>query len=190
MTDADTPPPPPGHSHIPPPPPVERSGRGGCVKVGLIGCGALLVLAVLAVLAMMLWWRQNRGEIEAQAGTAAREGARFGLVSDEQACWDEAARRASGSATITGAFSVGAYMRACLEYSRPTPGFCDGVPPVTAIRRSVEWQQQRCGTNQGCRTVAQEVQTYCAEGRPKRPAGDTLRMERAAPAEAPGAPGG
>ena len=65
-----------------------------------------------------------------------------------------------------------------MEYSRETPGFCDDVPPPTSLRRSVEWQQQRCGGDRGCRNAGQVVAGYCAEGRPKRTAADTLLVAR------------
>jgi hypothetical protein len=163
-------------SPLPPAPAASTSGRG-CLKIALIGCGVLVVLGVLAVFAAGLWWKRNGGALEAGGRVGAREGARFGLVRDEAACFDEGKRRAAGGASLEASFEVGAFMRACLEYSRPTAGYCDDVPPITAIRRSVAWQQERCGGETGCRNVAQVVQAYCAEGRPKRTAADTLLMD-------------
>lgn len=167
-------------SHIPPPPPRPQGQRSGCLRYVAIGCGALFVLAILGVFAMNMWWKRNAGDIEAQAGMAAREGARSGIASDEAACFQEAVRRANGSTTVAGTFSVGAYARACMEYSRQSPGFCDNVPPVTAVRRSLAWQQERCGSDTGCRTVSQVVQQYCADGRAKRTPADTLKMTSSA----------
>jgi hypothetical protein len=174
MTAPQTPPPN-AYSPIPPPPPPTGSRRG-CLRVGLIGCGVLAVLAIIGIAVSAVWWNRNRDDITASAGAAAREGARFGLVRDEAACIQEAQRRAATGATLSDDFAVGAFARSCLEYSRPTPGFCENVPPVTSIRRSVEWQQQRCGTDAACRDVSQVVQQYCAADRTKRPATDTLLM--------------
>ncbi len=141
-----------------------------------MGCGVLAVLAIIGIAVSAIWWNRNREDITASAGAAAREGARFGLVRDEAACIQEAQRRAATGATLSDNFAVGAFARSCLEYSRPAPGFCENVPPVTSIGRSVEWQQQRCGTDSACRNVSQVVQQYCTAGRPKRAAADTLLM--------------
>ncbi|HEX6909501.1 MAG TPA: hypothetical protein VF142_03880, partial [Longimicrobium sp.] len=156
------------HSSSPlPPAPPSSFKAGGCAKAGLIGCGALVVLFILLVVAGGIWWNQNRDEIQGGASAAAREGARFGLVRDEEACFAEGQRRAAEAADIAGQFGVGAFVRSCLEYSRPTPGYCDNVPPPTAIGRTAAWTSQRCGDSVECRTVSQVVQTYCHEGRPK-----------------------
>lgn len=176
MPDSQTPPPA-SYGAIPPPPPPPPGNRRGCLRVGLIGCGVVAALLVIGIVAWAVWWNRNSDEITASAGAATREGARFGLVRDEAACFDEAKRRAAAVTTVTDGFAVGAFAQACLEYSRSTPGFCENVPPITSIRRSAEWVQQRCGTDAGCRNVSQVVQQYCTGGRTKRVAGDTLLMD-------------
>jgi hypothetical protein len=168
--------PPPAAAPPPPPPPPQKGTGRGCLKVGLIGCGALALLAIIGIAATAIWWNRNKDEFTASAGAAAREGARYGLASDEAACFEAARRRIGTDATVAATFGVGTFARACLEYSRETPGFCENVPPPTAIRRSVEWQQQRCGNDAACRNVSQVVQQYCGGGRPKRTAADTLLM--------------
>jgi hypothetical protein len=145
----------------------------GCLKFGLIGCGVLGVLFVAAVVVAGLWFKRNEGVL---AG-GAQEGARFGLVRDENACFQEAQRRAAEATTVAATVGVGPFMRSCLEYSKPTQGFCGNVPPPTSIGRTAAWQSQRCGDNVYCKSVIQVVQTYCIEGRPKRQAADTLLMQ-------------
>lgn len=174
MTD-QSPSPHPG-STLPPPPPRQGS-RSGCLRAGLYGCGGLALLAIIAIVVAVIWWRRNGGELTAQAGDAAREGARMGLASDEAMCFETSQSRIDADASVGEIFAVGAFARACLEFSRETPGFCDNVPPQTAIRRTREWAEQRCGAgNTVCMSVSQVVQQYCAEGRPKRTAADTLLM--------------
>ena len=163
---------------IPPPPPRAPASGRGCLKVGLIGCGVVVLLGIALVVSWLLWWNRNSDTLESAAGVAVREGARYGLAHDEQACFDEGARRANDQPSLAEGFAAGAFVRACLEYSRQTPGFCDNVPPITAVRRNIEWQQQRCGGDRGCRNAGQVVAGYCAEGRPKRTAADTLLMLR------------
>jgi hypothetical protein len=162
-------------SPLPPAPPASFGGQG-CGKLALVGCAVLLLLVILAVAGGGVWFTRHGDEIQAGGKAGARDGARFGRVRDEAACFDEGRRRTAGSTTIQSAFSVGVFVRACLEYSRATPNFCRGVPPITALRRSAAWQGQTCGSDTGCRNVAQVVQGYCAEGRPKRTAADTLLM--------------
>ncbi|HYR11629.1 MAG TPA: hypothetical protein VEQ60_27850 [Longimicrobium sp.] len=165
-------------SPIPPPPPSAERSRSGCLRVALLGCGGVILLGILAVVFTGIWWKRNRGDIEAEAIVAAREGARYGVSNDEAACFEQAKQRAGGSLTVAGSFSVGAYMRSCLEFSRQTPAFCDDVPPQAALRRTIEWQAARCGDDTDCRNVAQVVQQYCTTGRVKRPAADTVRVMR------------
>lgn len=170
MSDSQNPGSPP--AHIPPPPPRPER-RGGCLRVGLIGCGVLVLLGIAGVVATGIWFKRNRPELQAEALVAAREGARFGVTNDEAACFEQAKQRASGSMSIAGSFSVGAYMRSCLEFARQTPAFCDDVPAVGALRRTAEWQTARCGDDAICRNVAQVVQQYCTTGRIKVRADDT-----------------
>jgi hypothetical protein len=164
------------HSPIPPPPPRPERSRSGCLRVGLIGCGVLILLGIAAVVAGGFWWKRNSGSIQAEVAVGAREGARYGVSNDEAACFEQAKQRAAGSMSVAGSISVGAYMRSCLEFARETPAFCDDVPPQTALRRTAEWQGARCGDDAICRNVAQVVQQYCTSGRVKRPAGDTVRV--------------
>ena len=159
-------------SPLPPAPPSSFKA-GGCLKIALIGCGTLFVLFVVAVVFGGMWLNRNGDEFAA----GAREGARFGMVRDEAACFDESKRRAAETATVADAFRVGPFLRGCLEYSKPTAGFCDDVPPPTAFGRTAAWQQQRCGEDGHCKNVLRVVQTYCTEGRIKRQPADTLLMD-------------
>jgi hypothetical protein len=160
--------------------PPSSARSSGCLKFGLIGCGAIIVLVVLLIVGAGIWWNRNKGELMSGGAAAAREGARFGLAHDEAACFEEGQRRATDAADIQETFTVGAFVRGCLEYSRPTPGFCENVPPPNAIRRTIAWQNDRCGTDGVCKNVLQNVQIYCTEGRPKRTAADTLLMDTSA----------
>jgi hypothetical protein len=144
--------------------------------MGLIGCGVLALLGIAAFVAMGIWWKRNEGDITAGAVVAAREGARFGITSDEAACFEEAKQRAGGATSVAGSFSVGAYLRSCLEFSRQTPAFCDDVPPQSALRRTAVWQSARCGDDVACRNVTPVVQQYCTTGRVKREPADTMRL--------------
>lgn len=152
---------------LPPPPPPSRSGKG-CLKAAAIGCGAVAVLFVLAIAASTFWVSRNKGSLQEGMKSGVAAGQRFGAGTDEAGCEAEAKRRAAGTRSITAQMGIGAFFRACLESSRETPGFCENVPPPTAIRRTVEWQRTRCGSDLGCAQVVPVIQTYCADDRPKR----------------------
>ena len=153
---------------LPAPPPPSRSGKG-CLKAAAIGCGAVAVLFVLAIAASTFLLSRKDGSLQEGMKSGVAEGQRFGAGTDEAGCEAEAKRRAAATRSITGQMATGAFFRGCLQASRETPGFCENVPPPTAIRRTVEWQRTRCGGDLGCAQVVPVIQTYCAEGRPKHP---------------------
>jgi hypothetical protein len=169
-----------GHP-FPPPPPPTGGKPSGCLKYGLIGCGVLIVLMILLGVAGYLWFRGSESGLE----EAGREGARAGIGIEEAECIPAGAERAGEAGGLTSAMAAGVWMRACLEHSRETPGFCDDVPPPTAIRRTAEWRSARCGGDAACESVMPVVQAYCAEGRPKRIPADTLDWATGAAGPAP-----
>jgi hypothetical protein len=192
MSDA-TPPAGPAAPHPfppPPPPPPDRKGMGGCMKAALIGCGGLAALLVLAFIAFTIWISRHGGDLVETARVAEEEGARFGLETDEAGCLREGIARGGEATGITGGAAVEAWLRSCLEYSRETPGFCEDVPRPTAIRRSAEWLSERCGADRGCIQALGAVPAYCADGRPKRSAEDTLAWPASGPGALPAEGGG
>ncbi|HEX8320809.1 hypothetical protein [Longimicrobium sp.] len=152
-----------------PPPPPSSSSRSGCLKIAGIGCGALVVLVILGVVASFFWLNGNKEELSAGVDKGKAEGQRFGPGTDEAGCETEAKRRAGEARSFGGQMEIGAFFRACLESSRESPGYCDNVPPPTAIRRSVTWQTARCSGDTNCGLVVPVIQTYCTDGRPKLP---------------------
>ena len=56
-------PPPSSYQPIPPPPPRPPGSGRGCLRMGLIGCGVLLLLGIGAVVAASIWWKRNSGDI-------------------------------------------------------------------------------------------------------------------------------
>lgn len=173
MSDS-TPPPSGGHAFPPPPPPPRGKGMGGCLKYGLIGCGGLILLVVLAFAAFTFWISRNQPALEEAEQAAAQEGARFGLQSEESECVEAATARTSEGGVLTAALASEAFVSACLRYARETSGFCENVPSPTAIRRTIEWQRERCAGDPACAQAVTAVQKYCTDGREKLTAADTL----------------
>ena len=164
---------------LPPPPPSSSSGKG-CLKAAGIGCGALVVLVILAMVGSFFWLNGNKEEFSAGVEKGKAEGQRFGAGTDEAGCETEAKRRAGEARTFGGQMEIGSFFRACLESSRGSAGYCDNVPPPTAIRRTVTWQKARCSGDVTCGLVVPVIQTYCTDGRPKLPG---LRDSTAAAAD-------
>jgi hypothetical protein len=62
----------------------------------------------------------------------------------------------------------GTFIRACLESSRPTPGFCDGVPKRSlANPGNYDWTIEQCEkigmdpSQTGCKMVFHEQAWFC-----------------------------
>jgi len=65
------------------------------------------------------------------------------------------------------------FLRACLDSSRPTPGFCDDVPKQLEFIKAAQWQMQQCkqyglSAEKQCGQLFTQVQTFCAARTPAR----------------------
>jgi hypothetical protein len=162
-----------GYFPPPPPEPAVPAKKSGCLKWGLIGCGALVVLALLAIGAMFFFFSRNDEEIAARTGQVRAEAARAGAQTDEAGCMRLAQERTE--ADVIGALASGEFAGECLRHARETPGFCDGVPaPDAGFRATLSWTRAQCPQGgAGCQQAAQGKLLYCAAGRPKA-AGDAL----------------
>ena len=136
------------------------------MKVLFIVGGLLVVLIVGAVVAgYFVVRRYGPGLVEAGKQTFA-EGAEYGKRTDNEGCLNEAAARQSHVQGMTDMIRNGVFMQACLEASRPTPGFCDGVPRQTEFMKAIGWQAQQCKRfglkpEQQCSQLFQGVQRFC-----------------------------
>src|SRR6266849_6790028 len=110
----------------------------------------LIVLAVIVLLVVGgngagVYWVSRTKDAWIDKGKAVvTEGRDFGRNSDNQGCVDESISRYKKEPGFTSAISNGIFMRACLESSRPTPGFCDEVPRQTEFVKSAQWRVSQC----------------------------------------------
>ncbi|HEX2202655.1 MAG TPA: hypothetical protein VHG91_05140 [Longimicrobium sp.] len=150
----------------PPPPPAKGSGKSGCLKWGLIGCGGVIALAILAIVAIGFFVARNGDGMVAGVERAEAEGAAAGAAADEAGCLRLAkARKTEG---LTDLASTQNFTTECLRRARETPGFCDAVPAANEFRATVRWIQAQCPQGgQACSQAVQAMIGYCAAGRPK-----------------------
>jgi hypothetical protein len=136
------------------------------MKVLLVVGALLLVLLVAAgVAGFFVMRRYGPGLMEAGQKTFA-EGAEYGRRTDNEGCLNEAAARQARVEGFGDMVGNNVFMRACLEASRPTPGFCDGVPRATEFMKAIGWQAQQCQRyglkpEQQCGQLFQQVQQFC-----------------------------
>ena len=131
--------------------------------VGLIGAGAI-------------WWVRNKDQLLGRAKEVVAEGKQFGKTHDTQAGVNESLARYKREPGFGSAMSNNFFLRACLEASQPTAGFCDTVPMTTEFMKSVEWQVDQCrreglSGDSYCRQLFQPIQQFCERG-PTKPPGN------------------
>ena len=107
----------------------------------IVVCFVLAVVAAIAAGAL-LWSRH--GEDLLQAGARQYEqGAAFGRDTDESGCLEAAITRYKGDRGLSGSLAAGVFVRSCWKTSRPTAGFCDGVPTPLDLLRGARWQRDQ-----------------------------------------------
>jgi len=83
--------------------------------------------------------------LEESTAQFAVEGREFGKGADQRKCMDEGIRRSKsmGLLDFSGASTVSRFIDACLETSKATPNFCDGVPSFWSMKDN-EWGAAQC----------------------------------------------
>jgi hypothetical protein len=148
-----------------------RFSHGGAsvstiLKVIVISAVCLLLLAVVGAGAAYYWWTNHKDELIQSGKQAIEDGRAFGARTDYEGCVAEAVARAKREQGFGAAISHNLFLRACLESSRATPGFCEAVPARTEFMKSATWQVQQCrevgmnGDNY-CNQLFQQVQQFC-----------------------------
>ena len=136
------------------------------MKVLLIIGGLLLVLLVAAVVVGYVVVRQYGPDFVEATGRSFEEGTEYGRQTDNEGCLNEAAARWARAAGMMDMIKNGVFIETCLNASRPTPGFCDGVPRQTEFMKSIPWHQKQCQRfglkpEQQCTQLFQGVQRFC-----------------------------
>ena len=136
------------------------------LKVILIIGVCLVLLVVAGVGVGIYWWKHHSQEFIAAGKQAMDEGREFGRHTDNDGCLAEGVARTKRESGFSAAIARDLSLRACLEASRPTPGFCTGVPARNELIKSATWQAQKCrdaglDADSYCSQLFSEVQQFC-----------------------------
>ena len=137
-------------------------------KVMFIVAAGLTLMIAGCVGAGFYWWSHNRDALFARAKAVLEAGQTAGRLTDNKGCVDQSVTRYKAGPGLTSGISTGIFMQSCLESSRPTPGFCDGVPKMTDFVKVGPWRRSKCesvglGSDPFCQSIFQGVEHFCAE---------------------------
>lgn len=136
------------------------------VILGVVAGAILLALIVVGLAAY--WWSQNSQRVLEGGRRAYEDGKAFGAGTDNRGCLTEAISRHKANTGFAESIKTNLFLRSCLKSSRPTPGFCDGVPKASEIMKTVAWQREQC-TREGlssdsyCGQLFSQVQQHCEQ---------------------------
>jgi hypothetical protein len=143
------------------------------LKVILIICSVLVLAVGGAAWAGYHWYQAHGREFVASVQKARADGDVFAATADNETCVKTGVERygqalpdsASASTTLSAMAQGGIFLSSCLKRSKPTPGFCAGVPPRMSITLSKEWSHKRCAVMASdtptCSGMMQQVQNFC-----------------------------
>ena len=136
------------------------------LKILLIIGGLIVALVIVTVVAGVIIARKYGPQLVEVGKKSIEEGEEFGRGTDNEGCLNEAVARNRRVGGFGDAVKNTLFLPACLEASRPTPGFCDGVPRPFEFVRGAQWQLQQCRRyglrpEQQCAQIFQQVQQFC-----------------------------
>ena len=149
----------------------------GWAKALLI-VGIVVVLLVVGVIATgVFWWSRNKDALMAKGKAQVAEGRNAGLTTDNQGCVDQSLARYKADPGFTTTIATSLFMQACLDTSKDTPGFCDGVPVESEFIKSGQWRVEQCkrvdlSSDQYCQHLFAPVQKFCEKPRSKKSEGN------------------
>lgn len=109
-------------------------------KIGLTIIAAFLLVMMLGAGACFYYFSELGNQVKEDQRAAER----LGETADEQACLHEAMARAEGKNAISGTASATVFLATCLQKSRPSRGFCDGVPEQDDREGVRLWVESKC----------------------------------------------
>ena len=142
------------------------------IALGIVALSFVILMVAFAGLAIYLTSDlESDKDFQRESAAKQTEGREFGKTTDQQGCMREGLTRAKANSTFE--FKAGqinsAFVKACLESSRPAPGFCDGIPERTLTNPSgdYDWITEQCDKSgmdhvkTGCIAVFQTRILFC-----------------------------
>lgn len=111
----------------------------GClgVLVFFVGCGIVGVVVLVRLV--------DTPESKQEYAAKEAEGRELGKTTDQAGCVKEGLARSKTMTRfeITRNVDNQSFVEGCLKSSRPTPAFCNGVPPFWSLK-DTEWADRQC----------------------------------------------
>lgn len=136
------------------------------VKV-LLGIAGFFVLCIgIVAWKGYSWWESTGKAYYTSIKTSGEDGKVFGRTADNAACIKSALDRFGADTAVVASLQATAYAQNCLELSKPSPGFCDGVPEPTENSAVTAWAKSQCAavataSDRTCRFVMAPVPRFC-----------------------------
>jgi hypothetical protein len=126
---------------------------------------SLVIIAAGTVGVAVILLSRYGGELADASTRNVEQGVAFGRQTDEAGCLAEAIARYKANPGLGGSLATGMFEQGCFRVSRPTPGFCDGVPGSMDILRGGRWQleqSRRAGIHdQFSGQIFAQLQAHC-----------------------------
>lgn len=128
----------------------------------------VIVGGLVALVAGVLYFTSDK-DFDRKYEASKVEGGEFGKATDQQGCMQEGLKRAKkmNIFNINQLMINKGFVSECLTASRPTPGFCNGVPSKWTSGFT-EWEEKQCkkvgmdDVQTGCKSVFEEKVEFCS----------------------------
>lgn len=119
----------------------------------LVAAGiSLVIVAIAAVISLVSFLRKSGRETSQDYAPKQQEGVEFGRTTDQRGCINEGLRRGNKLGIFASRVENDYFVKGCLQSSRATPGFCDGVP--SGFKNIfTEWDEKQCNKTNVPRTI-------------------------------------
>ena len=139
-------------------------------KILLIILGVFVLLGIGVIIAGVVWWNSSGKQFFEGAMKSVQEGQTYGRSADNAACVDESFVRFKRDSSMTNIVSARSFLTGCLQTSKSTPNFCDGVPAQLEFTNSARWKTEQCqarglGSDPNCPQMFDAVQQHCEKQR-------------------------
>lgn len=128
----------------------------------------LFIVGIGALVGVVIYFSSDK-EYTQQYEAKQAEGLEFGKTTDQSGCMHEGLTRAKvvKGYNINQVMYIKGFVEKCLESSRPTQGFCNGVPSKWNLNSS-DWENKQCDKagmdilQTGCKGVFDVKVDFCS----------------------------